>query len=272
MQEPYSYSENYVAFLDLLGFKDLCRTKLRCEEIKAIFNDIELLKWCFDNTLSLLMFSEGIRQQCTFTVMSDSIIISAPANDEGLSFMLFLCGKIQNMLLKNPHTILLRGGIAKGSFYKLDNLTFGPALIDAYTLENSVAFYPRVVISEEIVSDLRQRNIIANSKSTVERYLKKYRDNQDSSQPQIELFIQKSKDDSYSFVDYLNPLELITLRQQPETIQTIRNHIIDGCLDQNTRHQQKYRWLLCYFNDKMKHFFLSDMSQYIICLEDNSHA
>lgn len=262
LQEPCSYSANYVAFLDLLGFKGLCKSELNCEEIKAIFYDIELLKWRFDNAFSSLIFSERTREQCTFTMMSDSIVVSTPSNDEGLSFMLFLCSTIQSMLLKSPHTILLRGGIAKGNFYELDNLTFGPAFIDAYMLESNVAVCPRVVISEEIISDLKQRNVISNSKSSIERYLKNYKE--DSNSSQITIFLQQSNDDGYYFVDYLNPLELMALQHQPATIQTIRCHIIDGCFNQNIRYQQKFKWLCRYFNYKIEHFPLSDMSKYLI--------
>ena len=42
--EPNQYKITYIAFLDILGFKEKCSKKeLSCEEIKAIFNDVELL-------------------------------------------------------------------------------------------------------------------------------------------------------------------------------------------------------------------------------------
>ncbi len=36
LKEPNSYQKCYVAFLDLLGFKELCKNRLGCAEIKAI--------------------------------------------------------------------------------------------------------------------------------------------------------------------------------------------------------------------------------------------
>lgn len=43
MSESDQYSKGYVAFLDLMGFKEMCRN-YPCQEIKSIINDIGLLE------------------------------------------------------------------------------------------------------------------------------------------------------------------------------------------------------------------------------------
>lgn len=41
-----------------------------------------------------------------------------------------------------------RGGIALGEFFASEALLYGPALVEAYTLEDQVAIYPRVILSQ----------------------------------------------------------------------------------------------------------------------------
>ena len=275
LHEPNSYQKCYVAFLDLLGFKEICGNQLGCAEIKAIFDDIELLKYSYDNTLGIATISEKTRSESTFTVMSDSIIISAPKNDEGFVFILYLCSLIQSMLLEGPYMILLRGGIAEGDFFKLKNLTFGPALIGAYKLENEVAFYPRVVIHRNIIDDLNQRQMMYNERKSTKNAMSKYkvvdyRKPSDNYCSQISLFVTKSKDDKQYFVDYLNSLELLCLSHQKGKIELIKNGIVKGCRNENDRYREKYEWLLKYYNEKMSNNFFPDMREYVIELESKN--
>ena len=46
LNEPNTYSQGYVAFLDMMGFQKLCKDE-SCERIKAIIDDIELFKYKF---------------------------------------------------------------------------------------------------------------------------------------------------------------------------------------------------------------------------------
>lgn len=50
LNEPNTYSQGYVAFLDMMGFQELCRNE-NCERIKAIIDDIDFL-----NMNSLITF------------------------------------------------------------------------------------------------------------------------------------------------------------------------------------------------------------------------
>jgi hypothetical protein len=46
--------------------------------------------------------------------------------------------------------LFLRGGMAEGSLYLTDHFAYGSALVDAYALEDQVAYYPRVITSAAI--------------------------------------------------------------------------------------------------------------------------
>jgi len=50
--------------------------------------------------------------------------------------------------------ILTRGGITSGLLYHNSQVVLGRGLIDAYYLESKLAKYPRIVISEDIVSNI----------------------------------------------------------------------------------------------------------------------
>jgi len=245
--EPNQYKITYIAFLDILGFKEKCSKKeLSCEEIKAIFNDVELLKFNFDSKFSKLIFSKETCEKTTFTIMSDSIVISAPDNDEGLSFLLYLCSFIHNAFLRNK--IMIRGGIAKGEFYKLNNIMYGPAFIDAYKLESETAIYPRTVIADDIIDDLKCRNFFR--KKTADESLLTYKNkekNENNRKTEIEMFIKQSTEDKTYFVNYFNILEMLPLNMTEKKIKTITDFVYSGLQINNARIRQKYKWLYEYF-------------------------
>ena len=49
---------------------------------------------------------------------------------------------------------LTRGAIVVGDLYHRDNIIFGPALVEAHTIESREAFYPRVIVSRTALEDL----------------------------------------------------------------------------------------------------------------------
>jgi hypothetical protein len=48
--------------------------------------------------------------------------------------------------------VLCRGGIAEGKVVHNNEMIFGPAMNDAYDLESNTAIYPRIIVSDKIVS------------------------------------------------------------------------------------------------------------------------
>ncbi len=261
LSEPSDYINSYVAFLDMLGFKEACGKKtLSCSEIKAIFNDIELLKMQYDGGFSGMVIPADVRKNTTFTIMSDSIVISAPDNDDGLLFILYLCSFIQNLLLKNK--VLLRGGIARGEFFKCRSVMFGPALVEAYNIESSLAIYPRIVLAESIVKGLNDRGAFA--KKNVQDYIKKYINSQTGESlgestdhkdfTQIELLTKRSAEDSLYYVHYFNPLEMLKLRHDEISRNIINTVIKNGLAHHNEKIKLKYQWLDEYYQSCIKRF------------------
>ncbi|MBQ9277894.1 MAG: hypothetical protein IJ224_04585 [Lachnospiraceae bacterium] len=178
-----SYSENFVAFLDILGFKNIINTH-NIDEVFSIFSSI-----INDNQAELVLhkavyspdeiidIDESEREEvesiwryndslssANIYIMSDSIVVAVPCiYEESLAVVIDICDIIQQQLLSLDEPVLLRGAIAKGDFYIGDNkdntsiephlkstLVFGKGLVDAYVAQEYYAVYPRVIISDEV--------------------------------------------------------------------------------------------------------------------------
>ncbi|MBW2617970.1 MAG: hypothetical protein JRC92_03735 [Deltaproteobacteria bacterium] len=83
--------------------------------------------------------------------------------------------------------VLIRGGMTFGSVYAKENIVFGPAVIEAYELEKKIARYPRIIISEEIISKLME----ANWGSSISKF------------KNVEKLLSCGEGDQY-FIDYLS--------------------------------------------------------------------
>ena len=235
LNEPNEYKNCYVAFLDMLGFKKLCYEKIfDCGMIKAVFDDIDLLINTMNENVLNILIPESIIKEIDFGIMSDSVVISVPHDRMGLIALLYLCCRIQTMLLSNG--ISIRGGIAQGEFYKLKNIMFGPAMVDAYVLETE-AVNPRVVISDDIIDELKKSGVYQNKEHRT----------------QLDLLIFCDKDDSKYFVNFFNILELVSISHNSyNKKQRIESVINDGLKNEDYKVRSKYTWLHNYFSERKK--------------------
>lgn len=155
-----SYETNIIAFLDILGFKNLINTK-EFDKIKEIFQTIIsekdagiALVRATGGDLSLEQYNE-ILSSTKIHLMSDSIIVAAPfKHEEALAVVIDICCCIQEALYEFEFPVFLRGAIAKGEFYLDNNIIFGKGLVDAYIAQEHFAIYPRIIISPEIAENM----------------------------------------------------------------------------------------------------------------------
>lgn len=140
--KPHAYQDRYVAYIDILGFKNL---------VDASIHDRPLF-----NTLRSIL-SSSIKNISNVNIQihqfSDSIIISAKHDNEGLNNIIKSLSSICEFLL--IQYILTRGALTKGKLYSDDRSVFGPALIKAYQLECDTAVYPRILIDKSIYNELK---------------------------------------------------------------------------------------------------------------------
>lgn len=132
------YSNGYVAFIDILGFSALVCDNKNKDKVKALFEYVEKFKYLFNSSPKL---------KVNVSFFSDSIVISSDKFG-----MLTIAISIIEGYLISTLGLLFRGGITKGEYYHSQGVTFGPAVITAYQLENK-ANYSRILIDSCIEVD-----------------------------------------------------------------------------------------------------------------------
>lgn len=132
-------SSHYVAFIDILGFKNIV------EEEKLNQFDKGLLKNLYECHISC----EDIFKDFNIDLVqfSDSIVISKAFSKDSFEEFAKAVSLYQILLLKNG---------CKSGFI------FSPALIEAYKVESEKAIYPRIVISEDLIDFLYPSKVMPN--------------------------------------------------------------------------------------------------------------
>ncbi len=149
-----SYKDMYVAYLDILGFKELVGSE-SCDAIYNIFEEVketELISPIyFMNDPELNYPLDSVKKY----IMSDSIVMYIEAKKKNaLNALVKQCSLMANCLLSREQPVLIRGGISRGKFYRKKYIAFGPALVSAYNIENMTK-YPRIMIHEDIISEYK---------------------------------------------------------------------------------------------------------------------
>jgi hypothetical protein len=144
------YEKRICCFIDILGFKEHINQTIdadgKCNEAKTeSIKEILLLIQEFTK-------EQGIARSRQITYFSDSIVISYLYDEESELFLTLLniLHLSMEMVIKG---FLIRGGISIGSLYHTKEMVFGPALVEAHTLESKKAFFPRVIVSKQVLEE-----------------------------------------------------------------------------------------------------------------------
>ncbi len=178
------YENRVVAFIDLLGFRELVSfSALHPEAAGHIYSfligiqgqqvmgglyggiptvgldgtrEVKLARDLpnTENMLELIKTHWPIE----ITQFSDSLVLSCKAEDGATSILLLeFIAKL--MLGAFQHGFLLRGGITLGLLsHQEGGPLFGPAFIEAYALESKYALWPRIIVDKTVV-DLLVRTV-----------------------------------------------------------------------------------------------------------------
>ena len=184
------YENRVVAFIDILGFKSLLddtTTKDGGDNEGNINKLIEAYKtikdiWEDDEIYGLLSKPTSRK----VSIFSDSIVVSFEVGEESQVFSTLL--DIKHLIMRLVYrNILCRGAVAIGKFIHTDDFLFGPALVEAYTLESKAAVYPRIILDRDVI-DVAARNKPSQHSSDDER---KY----------VEALLEQDSDGMY-YIDY----------------------------------------------------------------------
>ena len=146
------YKECYIAFLDLLGFKDLIHNeKTSCEDIAKLFDEIRIeYPVTIEEEKRYLMDFDALKQK----IMSDTICLYVDSSiTNSLAGLISTCDYLQVRLLRRKTPILLRGAIIKGKIYAKGDITFGPGVSKAYLMEEKTAKYPRIILTKNLIDE-----------------------------------------------------------------------------------------------------------------------
>lgn len=154
-----NYEDYHVVFIDILGFSDLVKSSLKDGD--ALFRIMDALY-----EIDPLKISRNIGKHVSeseefgFVQFSDSIVLYDERTENG--FWRLVGRTIEIAINFAQHGTLCRGGFTSGKLhvYKDEEgkqsrpIVFGPAFIEAYSLESTVADKPRIVLSHSSYLDM----------------------------------------------------------------------------------------------------------------------
>lgn len=253
-----NYEERIVAFIDILGFKQMVIDSEKDgneEKIQSIDNALEFFKKFKSKTYKyneLIDVEEDaqkkgvenfrIHELVEINYFSDSIIISVKVENERINeifstFIVYIAA-LGNLLIKNG--ILIRGGIDIENLVHKKGKIFGNALIRAFNLESTIAVYPRIIESKK-------------DRYPYHQYLERFEDGCIGFTQLTILQVMDSLNDDIYKDHFKGDKTSILIK----TKQTILNGLNENY--ENPKIFSKYKWLMNSFNNLI---ILSDKINY----------
>jgi hypothetical protein len=147
----FPYIEKYVAFIDMLGFRNLVESAdANAEKREDLANVIGIFRTTIGAHETL-----GTR----VTQFSDSLIVSSDRSEVVLHAVLSGCTWLALNLIQ--HAVLLRGGIAIGGITHEPDVLFGMGINRAYAFDKS-GVPPRIAIDQDVALDIQRNAKLAN--------------------------------------------------------------------------------------------------------------
>lgn len=253
-RQNVEYEERIVAFIDILGFKDIVRRSERSPgTLNLIYDSLTFLKkreLASNWDLQLIEIEEDaqkrgiekfdISERTSCSSFSDSIAVSVSFQEnelnESFSTLIANLSYVGTQLLMKG--VLFRGGITIGKTFHKDGIIFGQGLIDAYALESSAASYPRILISDRLLNGLNYPIESKKERYPYHQYLKRFSDGCVGFHQMI-------------YFEVLQNWEEMSEIKLKNSLQRIKRTIIRG-LDssfENPNVYEKYAWLKNQYND-----------------------
>jgi hypothetical protein len=171
MNENLKYEKRIIAFIDILGFRELIKDSEKnpatLEKIYEVINYFKNWEKPESWNLKTIEIEEDAQKnglanfdlsnKSICTCFSDSIIVSIKISDGDINALLSTL--IANISYIGSYIIqkgiLFRGAITIGNIIHQDNgIILGQGFIDAYNLESKLAIFPRIVVSDKLIKEL----------------------------------------------------------------------------------------------------------------------
>ena len=254
-----NYEERVVGFIDILGFKDKLTKTIdkkdndvpeRITEIIHVYEEIQNIWKTESRSLDL-----NTRK---VSIFSDCIVVSFKASEPAQIFTTLV--DVKNLIMALiARGILCRGALCWGKLLHTEQYLFGPALVEAYTLESKAALYPRVILDRDLVN------------KSVEYVTDQAEQNREIDD--LLMLLNKDTDGMY-YIDYFFKAQMALDRidkEFPSYVDNLRKLIADG-LKRNSHSSRaaikiKYLWMRERFNNMVKEVqsteYLSSTKSYV---------
>lgn len=153
-------SPHIVAYIDFLGVKNLINS-----DKSHYIDDISKAYGAMLNLLNILsprmdeLYPGGFKTK----IFSDNILIATKYNENDIANALhkfcIVIALFQRLLL-GKYRLSIRGAICMENLYFDDVFTCGKALLDSYNLESKIAYYPRIIVSKNLISYLGDTDFV----------------------------------------------------------------------------------------------------------------
>lgn len=160
-QDDDRYEDCFVAFLDILGFKNKVLGIQKDPAIlENIIQSLDIINRIPSGPKVVSVGPYGVRRvQIRRRFFSDSLVFFLKEKPSDIAQLFFVIRYLQDQLWKRG--ICLRGSIVRGKMYWTEednNITVGQGLIDAHLCESTIAIYPRIVVSEELYAYIERES------------------------------------------------------------------------------------------------------------------
>jgi hypothetical protein len=237
-----NYERSILTYTDILGFRALIATKSAGE----ISRSIRIVR----DVVQPRRFKSSIPQfdEDDFRNFSDLCIIRRVIAKKGkfppigqVHAQILHIVHVQTILLADEG-ILLRGGITVGDVALSYGQLFGPAVIRGYELESRVAIFPRIVVGQEVLDEVKRNPAL-------------WIHDRDTELQAVKDLLRRDCDGEY-FVDYLRVVES-ELNDPSQYVGFLDKHreLIEKGLRRyktNASVLPKYKWLREYHRQTIK--------------------
>ncbi len=234
------YEDRIVAFVDIMGFKNMVDESVNDPYQYAKIKDALRIFRGLKKEKEDPLYDKDIK----VTTFSDSLIISYPADYKGGLFYIIL-DLIYLQFNFSRLGLIIRGGIAMGKLRHIREEIFGPALNKAYSLESQKAVYPRIIIEKETIK-------IALDRTYDRDFPKEY---SLKSEKDDVLSLLKQDVDGFFYLDFLRQYDEFEYADEYyNMLATIGNIIQQGktLANGDSKLSPKYDWLENYYNSVVK--------------------
>ncbi|WP_273150778.1 hypothetical protein [Methylophaga thiooxydans] len=208
------YEKRIVAFIDILGFKALLdetvdkNGKDNEKAIDSVVSAYEAIRDIWDLNKKPDYLDTKSSETKKVSIFSDCLVVSFEINQSSEVFFTLLEIKWLIMRLIS-RKILCRGAVSLGKFIHTDNYLFGPALVEAYTLESKAAMYPRVILDHTVIEAGANNDSLEHSFNQQQQYVESLLEQDSDGMFYIDYFFKAQSelnDPEYDFPEYIENL------------------------------------------------------------------